>query len=165
MDAALTSLWISVAGFAVACASLVVALASASFSRRQARAAEAQLQRKDPVFEVDLSAPRRQDGWAVGKIIVRNNESVRCDIQSVAVKASGITLISQEDGFTRDADGQIVLQDIIPMDKAGKQIEIDHRLGFNKGPSIGGGAVHILFGYKGPLTSDRLKYSWKWADK
>lgn len=157
----IVSLFVAVAGFGVA-------VLSASYARRQARAAEAQLRRKEPVFELTVEESTRSDGWKVGHFTARNSERLRVDWIAVEFKNRRVRVLSEEEAFGRRHDGfqtHIVMLDSLPIERAGRRLNVGGRLraNINNGGPVGG--YQVRFAFDGPLKAKDVKHVWKWADE
>lgn len=165
MDVGQISLWVSLASFALAAGGFIVAIASASYSRRQARAAEAHLKRKGPVFELIRHPTTREDGWTLGSYTIRNFESVRIKWDRFEVNNRHVKIISVEDSYEDDGFGNLVMPEIFPVEKAKNGLEIDAYLAAYSIHDARKNSFGVRFAFHGPLKAKDVKHIWRWADE
>lgn len=165
MDAGQISLWVSLASFGLAAGSFIVAIASASYSRRQALAAEATLKRKDPIFELTIKPGIRTDGWKEAIYTARNYECVRLEWIRFEVKHRQVTIRSVEDAYTHDGYGNLVMPETFSEDRTTRTLEIGGRVSANKNPGGPTSVYNVTFAFHGPLKAKDVKHTWKWADE
>lgn len=159
---------ISIVSLIVAVAGFGVAVLSASYARRQARAAEAQLERKDPVFELTVEESTRADGWSVGHFTARNSECIRMDWIAIDFKDRRVKVLSEADAFGLRDNGYgsfTAVLDSLPTHKAGRRLNVGGRLRANKNNGGPISVFNVPFVFHGPLKAKDVKHVWKWADE